>query len=198
MWVDTSVLYVDHLPKIHIDSGTDWITLFGFMLTAIAVVAGSMVTVWTFRKTTRSQEELARKVAVKQSRQDWISELRNSCSNYVAAVMVLKAHNCLHESNSKVASALIEHDPAAGAHMQAEWGRQYGVLLASVHSLRAKLILLSNPKEDLFKSLLLEVDKALDKATEGGVTRNNEFDRIVELSQQILKIEWDRARKMLD
>lgn len=198
MWVDTSVLYVDHLPKIHIDSGTDWITLFGFMLTAIAVIAGSMVTVWTFRKTTRSQEELARKVAVKQSRQDWISELRNSCSSYVAAVMVLKAHNCLHESSSKIALELIEHDPAAGAQMQAEWGRQHSVLLTSAYSLRAKIILLSNPKEDLFKSLLVEVDKALDKATEGGVTRNNEFDRIVELSQQILKIEWDRARKMLD
>jgi hypothetical protein len=198
MWVDTSVLYVDHLPKIHIDSGTDWITLFGFMLTAIAVVAGSMVTVWTFRKTTRSQEELARKVALKQSRQDWINELRNCCSDYVSGVMVLKAHKYMYKSHSELATTLVEHDPVAGANMQAEWGRQNSLLLASVYSLRARIILLSNPKEPLFMELLREVDRALDKANEVGVTSRNEFDRIIELSQQILKIEWDRARKMLD
>lgn len=198
MWVDTSVLYVDHLPKIHIDSGTDWITLFGFMLTAIAVVAGSMVTVWTFRKTVRSQEELARKVAVKQSRQDWINELRNCCSDYVAAIMVLKGHKYMHESHSNLAKTLINHDPVAAANMQAEWGREHSLLRTSVYSLRAKIILLSNPKEDLFKDLLREVDKALDKANEGGITLMDEFDRIIELSQLILKIEWDRARKMLE
>jgi len=198
MWVDTSVLYVDHLPKIQIDSGTDWITLFGFMLTAIAVVAGSMVTVWTFRKTVRSQEELARKVAVKQSRQDWINELRNCCSDYVAAIMVLKAHKYMHESHSNLATKLIDHDPVAGANMQAEWGRENSLLRSSVYSLRAKIILLSNPKEALFKELLHEIDRALDKAGDGGISSNGEFDRIIELSQQILKIEWDRARKMLD
>jgi hypothetical protein len=198
MWVDTSVLYIDHLPEVRIDSGTDWITLFGFLLTAIAVIAGSMVTVWTFRKTVRSQEELARKVSVKQSRQDWINELRNSCSSYVAEILVLKGHQMIHDAHSNVSLKLLEHDPAAAANMQAEWGRERSALRSSAYALRAKIILLSNPREQLFKDLLREVDDAMDKAESDGESVRDQCDRIINLAQQILKIEWDRARKMID
>jgi hypothetical protein len=200
MTIENVMLTLNRVPEIKavIDSGTDWKILGGFVLTAAAVFAGSMVTIWTFRKTVHSQEELARKVSVKQSRQEWINELRNCCANYVASVMALREHQVTHPTRSELAIKLLEMDPASAANMLIEWGNSRNLLFSSAYSLRAKVILLSNPKEKLFKELLVEVNGALANAGSGAEDAVAHCDRVIDLSQQILKIEWDRARKMAE
>lgn len=200
MAIENVMLTLSRIPEIKaiVDSGTDWKILGGFILTATAVIAGAAVTVLTFRKTVRSQEDLARKVSVKQSRQEWINELRNSCANYVSSVMALREHQMYHESQSKVAISLMSSDPTGAVAMLVDWGTARSSLYSSAYSLKAKIILLSNPKEQLFKELISQVNAALGSAGEDDETAIKHCDKIISVTQEILKIEWDRARKMID
>ena len=67
---------------------------------------------------------------------------------------------------------------------------------ASILILRAKILLLSNPSEALFLELIAAVEAAKDKADIIDSDVVGECDKIVNLTQKILKIEWDRTRRL--
>lgn len=197
MAFDAMMLGVYKIPEITVNSGTDWVTLFGFLLTAIAVIAGSMVTVWTFRKTVHSQEELAKKVSLKQSRQEWINTLRDCCAKYVATIMVINNHASSKKSREAFTNLIANQDVTAAANFIASWHEELNRLRSTAYEMKYKIELLSNPKEVPFKDLCALVLKAIAES------ENNDSkslvvvcDEITRTCQKILKQEWDRARLM--
>lgn len=197
MTVDAMMLGVYKVPEITVNSGTDWVTLFGFLLTAIAVIAGSMVTVWTFKKTVRSQEELAKKVALKQSRQEWINELRECCSKYVAVIIVINNHASSKKSHEEFTDLIAKGDVTGAANFIAAWHADLNSFRSIAYEMKYKIELLSNPKEELFKKLCVLVLQAIaESENQDSKALVDVCDKIVGTCQRILKQEWDRTRLM--
>ncbi|MGW8461223.1 hypothetical protein [Pseudomonas sp. CLCA07] len=60
MKYETSVVYLEQVPKIIVDSGFDWATFWSFSATVAIFVLGTYLTVRNFNKTIVSQEKVAR------------------------------------------------------------------------------------------------------------------------------------------
>lgn len=195
MTVDGVMLGVYHLPKIEIDTGTDWLTFGGFFLTVVTVLAGTYVTVKNYRKTLESQEELARRISLKESRQQWINQLRDAAAEFVSHVLVLNQHWKEMPTTQTLLSTMANEDPGAMVQVFHEMGVSLRALRLSAYSLRAKIILLANPKEAEFKVLLLTIDKALS-AAESEADMLPYCTEITDRTQAILKVEWDRAKRL--
>ncbi|UXZ98861.1 hypothetical protein K3169_13820 [Pseudomonas phytophila] len=178
------------------DTGTDWTVVFGFALTAVAVLVGAWVSIYTFKRTARSQMTLAKAVALKESRQAWINELRETCAEFIATISAMQAHATGAETHGKFIQAVKEHDQAAAAGLKESWEAEKRKLLMAAFSLNAKIHLLSNPSEPAFQRLNAEALKALELANSPGSDAYLTCGRIVELAQQILKTEWNRAKEM--
>ena len=198
MTIENMVVTLNRVPEIRaiVDSGTDWTVLFGFVLTAVAVFAGAWVSVFTYKRTARNQVTLAKAVAIKESRQAWINELRNTCADYIAAIGLLQVHAQSKMAHQVFISNIDTHDKSVAANLMASWEEEKRRLLLSAYSLSAKIHLLSNPNETAFKELIVKVQAALKDANS---LDNGVFDRcgeIVEMAQGILKTEWNRAKQM--
>ncbi|MBV7571832.1 hypothetical protein KW846_03880 [Pseudomonas sp. PDM32] len=61
MKYETSVVYLEQVPKIIVDSGFDWATFWSFSATIAIFVLGTYLTVRNFNKTIISQETVAQK-----------------------------------------------------------------------------------------------------------------------------------------
>lgn len=198
MAIENLMVTLNRLPEIKavVDTGTDLVTLFGFVLTAIAVIAGAWVSVFTYKRTARTQMTLAKAVAIKESRQAWINELRDTCADYVAAIGLLQIHADSKLVHETFISKVESHDKATAASMINAWQEEQRRMILSAYSLSAKIHLLSNPKEPAFQDLLASVQAALKSANNPGNAVFDNCGKIVEIAQGILKTEWDRAKKM--
>lgn len=198
MTIENFVVTLNRVPEIKaiVDSGTDWTVVFGFVLTAVAVLAGAWVSISTFRKTANSQMVLAKAVALKESRQAWINELRDTCAEYIAAVGLIQVHSNGAQGHGAFVGAVREHDLSAAASLKESWEVEKRKLLLTAYSLSAKIQLLSNPNEADFKELNTEVEEALKSASSSGVASFDRCDRIITLTQKILKTEWNRTKEM--
>lgn len=203
MWVDTSVLYVDRLPKIRLDSGTDWVALSGFLLTAVIVVLGTWATIHTYRKTLKSQEAISRAVALASNRQEWINTLRSTCSDYVAAVMTVQRLNNMSEGRLSHLTSLNDTAPDEVSRQTHEWSNNHVSAINSALALRAKIKLMLNPAEAKVKLLLSHVENAFKDCDQTGIASHAHCDQIISTAQEILKdewevlkLEWEKARKL--
>lgn len=190
------MLGVYHVPKIEIDSGTDWVTLLGFALTALAVAAGSYVTMWTFKRTAKGQEELARKVSLKQSRQEWINDLRSTAAEFVASMMILQSIRGAIDNHNEQILALRLEDRAAAIEAERGVIQTLAEVRSKAFALRARLLLLSNPAEQDFINMAAIIEECMVGAE---IDRFNIMDPCNELTsivQGILKKEWERAKAL--
>jgi len=58
MKYETSVVYLEQIPKVAIDSGFDWATFFSFMATIAVFSLGTWLTIRTSNKNAIQQEEI--------------------------------------------------------------------------------------------------------------------------------------------
>lgn len=198
MTIENMIVTLNRLPEIKavVDTGTDLVTLFGFVLTAIAVLAGAGVSAFIYKRTASNQMTLAKAVAIKESRQAWINELRDTCADYVAAICTMQIHTESDGNNKEFIQIVNSHDPSAAAAFVDSWGAEKRTLMMSVFSLGAKIQFLSNPDEPVFQKLLAVVQRAADEVgvSLGGAAKACE--EIISLTQRILKAEWERAKRM--
>lgn len=197
--IENVMMTLNRIPDIKavIDSGTDWKILASFGVTALVVILGAIVTIYTFRKTVASQEKTTRSLAIKDSRQAWINELRAACSEYVAAIMMLNAHRKSAPAKNDYVLALVKRDVDVSAKVSMELDQITRGFKNTIYILRAKIILLSNPAEQLFKELIVAVDSAkINADIIAGDEAAKDCEKIVLLAQKILKIEWDRTRRL--
>ncbi|RTW26573.1 hypothetical protein DZA01_02165 [Pseudomonas aeruginosa] len=192
----TSVVYLEQVPKIEIDSGFDWITVGGFALTILAFVLGTIVTINNFRRTIESQEKIADASSLRSSRQAWINELRDCCASYVAAV--LRIHDFKGEmvrwqqDNNLLMSELLvlkrfeSENPA--------WKERSVIAVNEARMLRAKVEMFLNPAEPESIELLKAMDLAYDEAGEYGPGIPGKCDVVVEKAAVILRNEWAKTK----
>lgn len=196
MTIENVMMTLNRIPEIKavVDSGTDWKVLYGFAATALIVVLGAVVTIYTFRRTVAGQEKITKSLAIKDSRQAWINELRTACSEYVAAIMMLNAQRKNAPEFNNYVMTMVSDEASSKAIM--EWNKTKQEFQTSILILKAKITLLSNPSEALFMDLIKAVESANKKADTIDSNVEGECDKIIEFAQKILKIEWDRTRRL--
>lgn len=221
MKYETSVVYLEQIPKVAIDSGFDWATFFSFMATIAVFSLGTWLTIRTSNKNAiqqeeifkgtidaqekslelahKNQEKIARSNAVKVSRQAWIDQLREACAEYLSLLLTMNGHIREQEAQLDFGKKLTEKNQVEiGTELVIVWVRTRNDLRTKIFELKYKIELLANPKEELFKELLMLVNKGVYfcEGTESkGVVELCE--QLKNVTQEILKIEWDKTKNML-
>ena len=194
--IENMMLTIHRVPEIVLNTGTDYKILAGFALTALAVLAGSWATAYTFKKTVVSQEEIATAGAIRSSRQAWINELRDACANHVAAVMQIS--DLRTQRDQWLAEKRVHMTPmAAYQYFENENPHWTGYSSTAVHQarmLRAKVELLLNPDEQETVDLLASLDATYDGAANDAEDLSDLCEVVVSRAQKIIKAEWRRTK----
>lgn len=188
--------------RVKIDSGTDLVALLGFVITAIIVVATTYFTIRNFKTSTDSQERIAshrdntelqkaKLEALSKNRQEWINTLRNSVSEYISAATTMWDLHQLRVGLDPHQANLSEEQVVRNGR---EWSYKYHLAKTDAIRLKAKIALLSNPKEDDFHDLLGLINELYESAQDGGASLSHTVSNIVILTQKILKSEWTRVK----
>lgn len=196
MTIENMMLTIHRVPEIVLNTGTDYKILAGFALTALAVLAGSWATAYTFKKTVVSQEGIATAGAIRSSRQAWINELRDACANHVAAVMQIS--DLRAQRDQWLAEKRVHMTPlGAYQYFENENPHWTGYSSAAVHQarmLRAKVELMLNPDEQETVDLLASLDATFDGAANDAEDLSDLCEVVVSCAQKIIKAEWRRTK----
>ena len=194
--IENMMLTIHRVPEIVLNTGTDYKILAGFALTALAVLAGSWATAYTFKKTVVSQEGIATAGAIRSSRQAWINELRDACANHVAAVMQIS--DLRTQRDQWLTEKRVHMTPlAAYQYFENENPHWAGYSSAAVHQarmLRAKVELLLNPDEQETVDLLASLDAIYVGAANDAEDLSDLCEVVVSRAQKIIKAEWRRTK----
>lgn len=190
------MLTLHRVPEIVLNTGTDYKILAGFVLTALAVLAGSWATAYTFKKTVVSQEGIATTGAIRSSRQAWINELRDSCANYVAAVLRISDLRMKRE-HWLADKQIMMQQWRAFQRFESDnpgWVERYTNALNEARMLQAKIEMLLNPDEqetmDLLSSLKAAYEGAMDDVEQLHVL----CSEVVSCAQKIIRPEWRKTK----
>lgn len=204
MKYETSVVYLEQLPKISVDTGFDWASLWTFLATVVIFMLGTYMTIRNFNKTVRSQEKvadinsktqrdlllsqesIARQSSLKASRQNWINDLRNTTADYIASALNLQRLNLYREA---VGDSWGANDP----HLTA-WSHQHIQSVKELVSLKSKIELLLNPDELDSKQMMKSVNELREKCDQAGGPAKELSESVVKCCQHIVKQEWEKAK----
>lgn len=190
--IENMMLTIHRVPEIVLKTGTDYKILAGFALTALAVLAGSWATAYTFKKTVVSQEDIATAGAIRSSRQAWINELRDACANYVAAV--LQISDLRTQRVQWLAEKRVHMTPLGAFQLfekeNPQWAGYSSVAVHQARMLRAKVELMLNPDEQETVDLLASLDEAYEGAATDVGSLSELCDAVVSRAQKIIKAEW--------
>lgn len=204
-------LAVTSMPEIKVSSPFDWTAAVGFAASVLAFV----VTAYIVKKSTQQQmqsyqdsvdaqkniadeqRQLVKKQAeaeiLTKSRQEWINSLRDTIAEFIAAILKISdLHSFKHGTNS-ANNALPENEAIKN---RLEWCLRLHEAKSVACTLRNKIHLLANPNEPAFVELLTLVDNFYEKADNGGMGLHVYSPEIIRLVQKILKVEWDRVKKL--
>lgn len=192
MTIENMMLTIHRVPEIVLNTGTDYKILAGFALTALAVLAGSWATAYTFKKTVVSQGDIATAGAIRSSRQAWINEFRDACANYVAAV--LQISDLRTQRAEWLAEKRVHMTPLAAFQFfekeNPQWAGYSSVAVHQARMIRAKLELMLNPDEQETMDLLTSLDEAYVGAATDVDDLSELCDAVVTRAQKIIKAEW--------
>lgn len=209
MSIENLMMTIHRVPKIELDTGTDWTAVWTAVGTSLATIAVVLITTlytaYSFRKTIKAQKELAdaqeasriahsKAEAVARSRQEWINSLRDAVALFIATGDdVSSSSNKLHGRQP-----LIPETQADVHHAQDIYDRLYSEYAQSLSTAKlnyAKVQLYTNPTEKETGDLLSAMNAYLEACSK----RNPSADlgnAVVEVAQRIIKKEWLRVRDM--
>ena len=216
MKYETSVVYLEQVPKIVVDTGLDLPTLISFAVTILIFALGTWLTLrnsdenskqqtlnlkeslahqeQSLTRTIESQEGVASKNSLKASRQGWINDLRDATSQYVAATMNVQRLNNFRQQRSRYWERLEEKDFAEHSRSFSEWAVDHIEAVKEVKRLKAKIELLLNPVEEASMKLMEAVEEAERQCDTSGSSLVNPCRDIITCCQVILKNEWEKAK----
>lgn len=205
MAVDAMMLGLYTIPKLEIDSGTDWVALCGSLAAVVAVVAGSWYNAHSFKKTILSQEDLAEKNVqflreqsksefLARSRLEWIALFREHISSFLS----------LGASVYAVASDVV--DPKwVGGDTKDEFDKSKGIYelkyaeyvdkLAKTRLHFAQIELLVSPNAPDSSDLINAMNRYVE-AVSRGTSNVYEGQMVVHITRQILQREWNKVKDM--
>ena len=207
MWVDTSVLYIDHLPEVSLNAGTDWVALCGIILTAIIVILGSWVTVRNFKIATEAQKNIAadnlkqsreqgKAEAVAQNRQEWINNLRSAISSFVASCLEIYLVD-MSKASAESMSLFAEHQDNIIRQNISDLTLRRTMAKCEAVRWKSQIELYINPNEKESSEMVALAGELLKCAdTLEGMDIYNLTQTLINMSQNILKKEWERVKKM--
>lgn len=206
MAYDAMMLGVYRVPEITVNTGTDWVVLAGTLLTACIVILGTWTTVKNFGTTIKAQEELAEKNAARQllhskaeavskNRQEWINNLRSAISSFTSACFELYSVNIIIQGQTSILG-LSPEEIVAKEQLHREIISRHAAVKGQARRYLSEIELFINPAEDQSAGLVV-IARNMYQAADG---EGNIFllcDKLIEQSQVILKVEWERVKKMV-
>lgn len=216
MKYETSVVYVEELPKLAIDTGFDLTTFLGFLVTMVVFALGTWLAMRNADKNSevqrdllrlsldsqakslseqiKSQEKISKSNALKTSRQEWINSLRSEISH------LLSVANEIHTLAYDVRDPKIRGETSEQLHdsfrdHSAKSDKFYAfVAKARYHVSNIQLHL--NPAESESQALLGHIDVLIEDAYNNKRIVDH-VEAIIKVSQVILKKEWVRVKEMI-
>lgn len=156
------------------------------LIALIAVFLGPIISYFTAKRTMKSQADLIKEQITSQiiiaerdikskvlsnNRQEWINKLRDNLSEFMSLILVVRKTQQLNSSE------LISY---------------YNKLFTT----RFRIKLSLNPNENDHCELDALLKAAMEKTTSYSELYEDIGDKILELSQSILKREWERVKKL--
>jgi hypothetical protein len=201
------MLWFYSIPEIKLNSGTDWVALSGILLTAAIVAIGAWTTIKNFRATTDSQERIAERNALEQlehskaqnvakNRQEWINSLRTAVSEFIAACFEIRAVKKLSLRNYEMEPKSFEDQMGLEKHeleIQSKLIRAEGEAKKQLSLIELYI----NPGEYASRELVRMAHVFYDNAGDQSFKISYEADTLIKVSQDILKTEWERVKKMI-
>jgi len=207
--IENVMMTLNRVPKIELDSGTDWTAVWTAVGTSLATIAVVLITTiytaYSFRKTIKAQKELAdaqeasriahsKAEAVARSRQDWINSLRDSVASFIAtgddlSAASTKLHNrppIMPETQADVHRAQELYD-----QLYSDFAQRLST--AKLHY--AKVQLYTNPLELETEQLLLAMNNYINACSKNNPSADL-GNAVVEVAQRIIKKEWVRVKSM--
>lgn len=206
MAIETTMLTINRIPELVVNSGPDWITLGATLLTAIAVVVGGIVTVKNFRHTVERQEAVAKASsedlvlqskaeALAKNRQEWINSLRSSISSFIASAMELYSVNLILQTPTGIVQE-TSNDTIEAANLHRSILSKHAAVKGQARRYLAHIELHLNLNE--YDSVeLVKIARDLYQASDNQGNVYLLSDRLIEASQLVLKKEWERVKKMI-
>lgn len=205
--MDAMMLWFYSIPEIKLNTGTDWLALAGVVLTGAIVAIGALTTIKNFKASTDSQERIAERNAAEQlehskaqnvakNRQEWINSLRMSVSEFIAACYEIRALRKIAQKNYKMNPENFEDQMDLERHELEIQSR----LIRAEGQAKKQLALVElyiNPSEDDSRELVRMSQIFYESAGDQGFNISWESDELIKVSQEILKTEWERVKKMV-
>jgi len=195
---------VTKAPELLVSTGTDWVAVLGFAITALIVLLTTRQTIKNSERLIKSQEDVAKESArenrevvrcelTANNRQAWINTLRADLAAYIAAISAIWD---LHQIKAGRAQVLREHGSVEGNLKELfEWSLAYHEKIQESERLLAKIKLLINPGEDKSQILMKALEKAFDDVKSNRLP-TKACNEVISASQPILKEEWERVKSM--
>lgn len=216
MKYETSVVYLEQVPKVVVDTGFDLITFLGFLVTMAVFALGTWLSIRSADKNSElqremlqlsldsqarnledqinSQEKISRSSALKTSRQEWINSLRSEISHLLSVAHEI--HTLAYDvKDPKIRGETKDEIQAAWDKHNAKADKFYG-LLAKARFHVSNIQMHINPAELESQKLQDHIDSLIDSAFKNERIFDHVTD-IIEVSRIILKKEWVRVKEMV-
>jgi type II secretory pathway pseudopilin PulG len=207
--IESLMMTIYRVPKIELDTGTDWTAVWTAVGTSLAtitvVLITTLYTAYSFRKTIKAQKELAdaqeasriahsKAEAVARSRQDWINSLRDEVALFIATGDELAAASGkLRDKTPPTPQTPEDVQRSKDLYSQRYSDFARSLMTAKLHYSRVQLY--TNPTEKETDELLGAMNAYIQASVNceptadlGGV--------VVRVTQTIIKNEWRRVKAM--
>jgi hypothetical protein len=205
--MDAMMLWFYSIPEIKLNTGTDWLALAGVVLTGAIVAIGAWTTIKNFKASTDSQERIAERNAAEQlehskaqnvakNRQEWINSLRMSVSEFIAACYEIRALKKIAQKKYRMKPENFDDEIDLERHELEIQSR----LIRAEGEAKKQLALVElyiNPSEHESRELVRMSHIFYESAGDQNFKISWEADELIKVSQEILKTEWERVKKMV-
>ncbi|WP_079229435.1 hypothetical protein [Pseudomonas putida] len=216
MKYETSVVYVEELPKLAIDTGFDLTTFLGFLVTMVVFALGTWLAMRNADKNSEvqrellrlsldsqakslsdqieSQEKISKSNALKTSRQEWINSLRSEIAHLLSVAHEI--HGLAYDvRDPKIRGESTEQLQDSWREHRSKADKFYAfVAKARFHVSNIQLHL--NPAEPESQELQGYIDRLISDAYDNKRIIDH-VEAIIKVSQVILKKEWVRVKEMV-
>jgi len=209
MGIENLVMTLNRVPKIELDSGTDWTAVWTSVGTSLATIAVVLITTvytaYSFRRSIRAQKELAdaqeasriahsKAEAIARSRQAWINTLRDAVASFIATGDALNASSRKLHDRTKIAPENRE-DVLRSQQLYDQLYSEVTQNFATSKLHYSIVQLHTNPTESETEELLTAMNAYISAAMNRGPTADL-GNRVVSIAQAIIKKEWVRVKAM--
>ncbi len=201
---------ISKIPELVISQApsTDWVAVGSIIVTALVVIGTTYITVKNLNKTIKLQKDLSedqkklefeksRAEMLSRNRQEWINSLRDCISEYMGQVQSLDTQSKLLDSKLK---QYQKFSLDQGITLTFDLYNELSDAETKAWATRTRIKLYLNPKEELSKNLMVQIDTLYEVAKEqeiretGHVSFWQALEKAEVITQEILKTEWERVK----